>query len=101
MLCAHAQSSFVTQESRCAWLRSFGAAPSGARLEWIRRSSQFRDGKFRNPLPTNMLAPESFFHMPHHQLFGDEERVPKRTLPGVTHEASDYATAVVSRLRAT
>src|ERR1039457_263555 len=78
------------------WLRSFGAAPSGARLERMRRSSQFRDGKFRNPVPTNMLAPWSFFAMLGHQLFGDEERVPRRALPVVTHEASDYATAAAS-----
>jgi hypothetical protein len=63
------------------WLRSFGAAPSGARFERMRRSSQFRDGKFRNPVPTNMLAPGSFLAMLRHQLFGDEERVPTRTLP--------------------
>src|ERR1039458_8157307 len=68
------------------WLRSFGAAPSGARLERMRRSSQFRDGKFRNPVPTNMLAPGSFFAMLGHQLFGDEERVPRRALPVGTHE---------------
>jgi L-ascorbate metabolism protein UlaG (beta-lactamase superfamily) len=83
------------------WLRSFGAAPSGARLERIRRSSQFGDGKFRNPVPTNMLAPGSFFAMLRHQFFGDEERVTKRTLPVVTHDASDYATAAASGLRAT
>jgi len=83
-----------------SWLRSFGAVPSGARLERMRHSAQFREGKFRNLVPTNMMAPGSFFAMLRHQLFGGEERVPKQPISVVMHEASDYA-APPSGLRAT
>ena len=79
-----------------SWLSSFGARPTGARLERIRRSPHFAEGKFRNSVPTNKLAPGSFLAMLRHQLFGDEERVPKRSIPVIMHAAFDYAAAPAS-----
>ena len=84
-----------------SWLKQFGGKPAGARLERMRRSPHFSDGKFRNPVPTNMLAPGTFWTMVRHQLFGNEERVPKRAIPVVTHGAEDYAAPPASGLRAT
>jgi L-ascorbate metabolism protein UlaG (beta-lactamase superfamily) len=37
-------------------LPAFGAAPSGARLERVRQSPQFRDGRFVNAVPTTVMA---------------------------------------------
>jgi hypothetical protein len=34
-----------------------GSDPSGARLERIRSSSNYHDGRFRNVVPTNMDMP--------------------------------------------
>lgn len=84
-----------------SWFKSFGARPTGARLERLRKSSHFVDGKFVNSVPTNKLAPGSFFAMLRHQLFGNEERVPKRQIPVVMRSAADYATGPASGLRAT
>ncbi|MBQ0985854.1 MBL fold metallo-hydrolase [Streptomyces sp. F63] len=38
---------------------AFGADPAGERLERIRRSPQWADGQFRNPVPTRMMLPGS------------------------------------------
>ena len=84
-----------------SWLTSFGDRPRGARLERVRKSPHFVDGKFVNAVPTNKLAPGSLFAMLRHQFFCDEERVPKRPIPIVMHDAADYATGPASGLRAT
>jgi len=79
---------------------AFGGRPAGARLERIRKSPQFVDGKFHNSLPTNRLVPGKLWEVLRHQLFGHEERVPKRAIPVVMHAAADYAVAPAG-LRAT
>jgi L-ascorbate metabolism protein UlaG (beta-lactamase superfamily) len=84
-----------------SWLGSFGGRPAGARLERMRKSPHFVDGKFVNLVPTNKLAPGSFFAMLRHQLFGTEERVPKLPIPVVMRDAADYVTPPESGLRAT
>jgi L-ascorbate metabolism protein UlaG (beta-lactamase superfamily) len=84
-----------------SWLKSFGARPTGARLERLRKSPHFVDGKFTNSVPTNKLAPGSFFAMLRHQFFGNEERVPKRQIPVAMRDAADYAKGPESGLRAT
>ncbi len=58
-------------------------------------------GKFVNLVPTNMLAPGSFFAMLRHQFFGTEQRVPQRQIPVVTRSSSDYERGPASALRAT
>ncbi len=83
------------------WLASFGGRLSGARLERARRSPHFADGKFRNSVATNMLAPGSLFTMLRHQFFGREQRVPDRPIPVVRRTAADYAMPPASGLRAT
>lgn len=74
-----------------SWLESFGAKPKGDRLERIRASPHHRDGTFQNLVPTNKLVPGTFWSMLRRQLFGDEERVPRRPIPVVARTAADYA----------
>jgi L-ascorbate metabolism protein UlaG (beta-lactamase superfamily) len=84
-----------------SWLGSFGARPAGARLERMRKSPHFVDGKFVNAVPTNKMAPGAFSAMLRHQLFGSEERVPKRPIPVSVRDAADYAKPPGSGLRVT
>lgn len=80
-----------------AWLASLGRRPEGARLERIRRSPQFADGKFRNEQQTK-LATASYRDMFRRQFFGKEQRTPLRPIPVVR---GDRATLPASGLRAT
>jgi L-ascorbate metabolism protein UlaG (beta-lactamase superfamily) len=79
------------------WLASLGGRPAGARLERMRRSPQYVNGKFRNPQPTAMVK-GSYREMFRRQFFGDEQRSPLQPVPVVT---ANYATAPRSGLRAT
>ena len=81
-----------------SWLQSFGGKLSGGRLERARRSPNFKDGKFVNSVPSDMLERGSFWTMLKDQLFGGEERVPKRELPVVYRTGSDYANAPALRV---
>jgi len=82
---------------------SFGAEPTGARLERIRRSPQFRDGAFRNPVPTRRALPgslaaglrESFLAPDRHR------RLPAGAVPVHPLTAADLAEPPASGLRAT
>ena len=38
---------------------AFGTDPAGERLARIRRSPQYADGQFRNPVPTRTMLPGS------------------------------------------
>jgi L-ascorbate metabolism protein UlaG (beta-lactamase superfamily) len=77
------------------WLASLGGRPQGARLERVRRSPQYRDGKFHNRLPAP-LTTASNREMLRRQFFGEEQRAPLRPIPVVhTRPAND------SPLRAT
>ncbi|HVE70826.1 MAG TPA: MBL fold metallo-hydrolase [Thermoanaerobaculia bacterium] len=64
------------------WLVSLGGRPQGARLERIRRSPQFADGRFRNRQQAP-LTTASNREMLRRQLFGDEQRAPLRPIPVV------------------
>ena len=83
------------------WFAAFGGRASGERLERMRRSPRFVDGKFRNPVPTQMMAPGTLWEMLHHQFFGKEQRVPPGPLPVVMHAGADYASPPASGLRVT
>jgi L-ascorbate metabolism protein UlaG (beta-lactamase superfamily) len=82
------------------WLVSLGGRAAGARLERIRRSPQWSDGKFRNPEPTRM-ATGSMLDMARRQFFGTEQREPTGPVPVERRAARDYATPPASGLRAT
>jgi hypothetical protein len=80
-----------------SWFASFGGRLEGARLERARRSPRFDGRRFVNPIPTRMLAPGSTWKMIRHQLFGDEERVPRRAIPVVRLRAEDLAVPPAGR----
>jgi hypothetical protein len=81
-----------------SWLQSFGGTLSGGRLERARRSKNFKDDKFVNPVPSDLLEGDSFWTMLKDQLFGGEERVPAREVPVAFRTASDYASAPALRV---
>jgi L-ascorbate metabolism protein UlaG (beta-lactamase superfamily) len=60
---------------------SLGAAPSGERGERVRRSPQFRDGAFRNPVPARIVPPGTGRKILHDLLFGGQRRRPARPIP--------------------
>lgn len=82
------------------WLAALGSRATGARLDRVRRSPEFHEGKFQNPQPTRMLT-GSYRAMLRHQFFGGEQREPAGVVPVVTLVRGDYANPPASGLRAT
>ncbi|MFJ6214187.1 MBL fold metallo-hydrolase [Streptomyces sp. NPDC092296] len=60
---------------------SFGAEPTGARLERILRSPHFIDGAFRNPVPTRRLMAGSPLPVLRAQFTDRSRRVPVGAVP--------------------
>ncbi|MGW6912458.1 MBL fold metallo-hydrolase [Kitasatospora sp. NPDC054939] len=93
--------------ARAAWHRvrtdAFGADPRGARLDRIRRSPQFADGAFRNPLPTRRLVYErSPLEITRAQLTGNRNRrVPTAAVPLHRLLPAELAAEPASGLRLT
>ncbi|MFD8756836.1 MBL fold metallo-hydrolase [Kitasatospora sp. NPDC059577] len=92
---------------RAAWHRvrtdAFGADPRGERLARIRRSPQFADGAFRNPVPTRRLVYErSPLEITRAQLTGDKtRRFPAAAVPVHRLLPDDLAAPPASGLRLT
>src|SRR5258705_3670270 len=82
------------------WLASLGGRVTGARLDRVRRSPEFRDGKFRNTELSRMIS-GSYRAMFRRQFFGRDRREPAGAVPVVQRVTGDYATAPPSGLRAT
>ena len=82
---------------------AFGADPRGERLARIRRSPQFRDGAFQNPIPTRRLAAGySPLSVGRAQLAGDRtRRVPAAPVPMHRLGPADLADPPASGLRLT
>ena len=68
-----------------------GADPTGERAERIRRSPQFRDGKFQNTVPASVLPPGGGREMLREFVFGDQQRTPTQPIPLVTPTDIDLA----------
>ena len=83
------------------WLDALGAAPTGERLARIQRSPNYRDGAFRNPDTTTMMARGGMGKMLRHWLFGREQRVPPAPMPIITLTRANFAQPPASGLRAT
>lgn len=79
----------------------FGGKLADERLEHAKKSPEFNGTEFVNAVPTNKLAPGTFWEMLHHQFFGDEVRVPLKPVSIVARVAKDYVQAPASGLRAT
>jgi L-ascorbate metabolism protein UlaG (beta-lactamase superfamily) len=83
------------------WLAAFGARPAGARLARLARSPQWRDGAFRNPVPTRLTAPGGAWRMLRRQLLGRERRVPPGPVPVARPGRAAFGAPPASGLRAT
>ena len=81
--------------------RVLGAAPTGARLARIQASPHWRDGRFRNPVPTRKTLPGTMLETIRRQLGGPEQRVPPGPLPVVDRVKETLAVLPRSGLRAT
>jgi L-ascorbate metabolism protein UlaG (beta-lactamase superfamily) len=62
---------------------AFGAPPSGGRDERVRRSPQFREGKFHNTVPAQLLPPGTGWQTFRDLLFGRQKRKPTGVVPVV------------------
>ncbi|GAU68992.1 hypothetical protein SSP35_10_00210 [Streptomyces sp. NBRC 110611] len=82
---------------------SFGAEPTGERLARMRRSPQFVDGQFRNPVPTRQLLRGSALPMARTQLSreGRLRRAPVGRIPVHRPAAEDWSRRPASGLRLT
>jgi L-ascorbate metabolism protein UlaG (beta-lactamase superfamily) len=83
------------------WLDALGAAPTGERLARIQRSPNYRDGAFRNPDTTSMMASGGMGKMLRQWLFGREQRVPPAAMPIMALTRANFAQPPASGLRAT
>jgi L-ascorbate metabolism protein UlaG (beta-lactamase superfamily) len=83
------------------WLGSFGGRASGRRLERMRRSRQWGNGRFQNPVPTRTLSAEGFAQTVHLQVTAGASRYPRRGIPVETRLRADFETAPASGLRVT
>ncbi|MFH8404154.1 MBL fold metallo-hydrolase [Streptomyces sp. NPDC018019] len=81
----------------------FGAWPTGERLARIRRSPQFVDGQFRNPVPTRQLLPGATLPMARTQLNreGRLRRAPVGRIPVHRPTAAELSGPPASGLRLT
>lgn len=62
----------------------FGALPKGERLARIRRSPNYRDGKFQNLTPTPMMTEDAnMLKITYKFLLGDKNAMPKKPIPTV------------------
>jgi L-ascorbate metabolism protein UlaG (beta-lactamase superfamily) len=76
--------SAATAAAAWAWRdvsEAFGAPPAGDRGERVRRSPQFRDGKFHNTVPARLLPPGSGWQTFRELLFGKQKRKPTGIVP--------------------
>jgi L-ascorbate metabolism protein UlaG (beta-lactamase superfamily) len=83
------------------WLDALGAQPSGDRLARIQRSTNYRDGAFRNPEETSMAVKGGTGKMLRQWLMGHEQRTPPAAIPIVRRTRADFAQPPASGLRAT
>lgn len=70
---------------------ALGADPTGERADRVRRSPQFRDGKFRNPVPATLMPPGAGREALRELLFGGQPRKPSRPVPLVTPDPVELA----------
>lgn len=64
--------------------KSFGKLPAGSRLERIKKSKHYRDGKFQNLSETKMMASDTSYFSLARKLFGKGiDRMPEGILPAV------------------
>lgn len=80
------------------WLESLGGRMSGARLDRARRSPQWVDGRFENPMATRTVT-GSLFAMLRMQVCGKQVRYSPHPIPVETRKRVDYDPPPESGLR--
>ncbi len=83
------------------WLRAFGGAPAGGRLARMRSSAQWKDGRFRNRVPTETVAPSRILETLRLQVGGEEVRYPTRPIPVVRRSRAEFDRPPATGLRVT
>ncbi len=89
-----------------AWIstdhfRAFGGVPAGPRLDRMRASARFIDGKFQNVESTALMGIGALPGALRHWLFGKEMREPSCPLPLITDAAARLTVPAASGLRVT
>ncbi|MEE6259065.1 MBL fold metallo-hydrolase [Plantactinospora sonchi] len=72
---------------------ALGRQPRGARADRVRRSPQFHEGAFRNPVTTRTLLPGSGRYALRELFFGRQPRRPSGTIPVIDPDAAPTADA--------
>ncbi|MGZ8831821.1 MAG: MBL fold metallo-hydrolase [Thermoanaerobaculia bacterium] len=80
--------------------KPLGGRATGPRLDRIRASPHWKDGKFRNLIRTNKLAPGSFWRIIYKQFAGHEIRNPVAPIPINRLTAGDIGARASEGLRA-
>src|SRR5687768_15841297 len=83
------------------WLDALGAAPEGERLARIKRSPNYRDGAFRNPVESKLGTEGSTLSTLRQWLLGREQRNPPGAIPIVALTRESLTRPPASGLRAT
>jgi len=69
---------------------ALGSRPDGDRLERVKASANYRDGKFRNAVESPLMK-GSFWGVMKEQMFGKQVRVPPEPLPSAAPGAAAFA----------
>lgn len=88
---------------RAAWdvPAAIGGRPSGERLERMRRSKQYRDGRFQNSVPASVVAAANAPDIGREMLRDRASRRPSRPVPVVTPSGSLLAAPPLDGVRVT
>src|SRR5215211_1808341 len=82
-------------------LSNFGAKPDGPRLERMKRSAHFADGRFRNTTGAGAgLRQGSYGSITREYFFGDQVRTPPGPIP-IEDPSASWRRTPASGLRAT
>lgn len=69
---------------------AMGGSAAGERLERIERSPNYKDGRFVNLEPTEVMLDGSWWASTKEYLFGEGNREPEHPLPSVTPDLSSF-----------
>ncbi|EMY14553.1 beta-lactamase domain protein [Leptospira weilii str. Ecochallenge] len=91
---------FVLVILQTSCLSSFGGTPEGKRLERMRTSKMYKDGKFENdPFVPNIVS-GTYTNIIWRQLFGNEQRTPPSSIPVIYPDPKSFSPNTAPGLRA-
>ncbi|EMF84272.1 beta-lactamase family protein [Leptospira weilii serovar Topaz str. LT2116] len=90
---------FVLVILQTSCLSSFGGTPEGKRLERMRTSKMYKDGKFENdPFVPNIVS-GTYTNIIWRQLFGNEQRTPPSSIPVIYPDPKSFSPNTTPGLR--